>query len=118
MLQPRVLNLRDIVEGTQGLLSCLIGDDIQMSTSLEPSLGYVKADPGQIEQVLVNLIVNARDAMPQGGRVRIEAHNVVLDDCYVEAHKPVIAGPDVMLAGEGAGCGMDPKTEPAALHPW
>jgi len=118
MLQPRVLNLRDIVEGTQGLLSCLIGDDIQMSTSLEPSLGYVKADPGQIEQVLVNLIVNARDAMPQGGRVRIEAHNVVLDDSYVEAHKPVIPGPYVMLAVEDAGCGMDQKTQSRVFDPF
>ena len=118
MLQPRVLNLRDIVEGTQGLLSRLIGDDIQMSTSLEPSLGYVKADPGQIEQVLVNLIVNARDAMPQGGRVRIEAHNVVLDDSYVEAHKPVIPGPYVMLAVEDAGCGMDRKTQSRVFDPF
>ena len=118
MLQPRVLNLRDIVEGTQGLLSRLIGDDIQMSTSLEPSLGYVKADPGQIEQVLVNLIVNARDAMPQGGRVRIEAHNVVLDDSYVEAHKPVIPGPYVMLAVEDAGCGMDQKTQSRVFDPF
>jgi two-component system, cell cycle sensor histidine kinase and response regulator CckA len=118
MLQPRVLNLKDIVEGTQGLLSRLIGDDIQFSTSLEPSLGWVKADPGQIEQVLVNLIVNARDAMPQGGRLTIEARNVVLDDSYVDAHEPVIPGPYVMLAVEDAGCGMDQKTQSRIFDPF
>jgi two-component system cell cycle sensor histidine kinase/response regulator CckA len=118
MLQPRVLNVRDIVERTQELLSRLIGEDIQFSTSLEPSLGCVRADPGQIEQVLVNLIVNARDAMPQGGRLTIEARNVVLDDSYVDAHEPVIPGPYVMLAVEDAGCGMDQKTQSRIFDPF
>jgi len=118
MLQPRVLNVRDIVERTQELLSRLIGEDIQFSTSLEPSLGCVRADPGQIEQVLVNLIVNARDAMPQGGRLTIEARNVVLDDSYVDEHKPVIPGPYVLLAVEDAGCGMDRKTQSRIFDPF
>jgi PAS domain S-box-containing protein len=118
MVQPRVLNLKDIVEGTYRLLSRLIGEDIQVSISLEPSLGCVKADPGHIEQVLVNFIVNARDAMPQGGRLTIEARNVVLDGSYVDAHTPVIPGPYVMLAVEDEGCGMDRETQSRIFDPF
>jgi len=118
MLQPRVLDLKEIVERTQVLLSRLIGENIQFTISLEPSLGQVKADPGQIEQVLLNLAVNARDAMPQGGRLTIEARNVELDDSYKDEHQPVIPGRYVMLAVEDTGCGMDRETQSRIFDPF
>jgi PAS domain S-box-containing protein len=118
MLQPRVLDLKEIVERMQVLLSCLAGENIQFTISLEPSLGQVKADPGQIEQVLLNLAVNARDAMPQGGRLTIEARNVELDDSYKDEHQPVIPGRYVMLAVEDTGCGMDRETQSRIFDPF
>jgi len=118
MLQPRVLDLKEIVGRTQVLLSRLIAENIQFTISLEPSLGQVKADPGQIEQVLLNLAVNARDAMPQGGRLRIEARNVELDDSYRDVHQPVIPGRYVMLAVEDTGCGMDRATQSRIFDPF
>jgi len=118
MLQPRVLDLKEIVERTQALLHRLIGENIAFKISLEPSLGQVNADPGQIEQVLLNLAVNARDAMPQGGRLTIGARNVELDDSYKDQHSPVIPGPYVMLAVEDTGCGMDQKTQARIFDPF
>ena len=118
MLQPRVLDLREIVERTQALLRRLIGENIELSLSLEPSLGQIKADPGQIEQVLINLAVNARDAMPKGGRLAIEACNADLDDSYHEGHHPVTPGPYVMLAVGDTGCGMDRKTQARIFDPF
>jgi len=118
MLQPRVLDLKEIVGRTQVLLSRLIGENIQFTISLEPSLGQVKADPGQIEQVLLNLAVNARDAMPQGGRLRIEARNVELDDSYKDGHQPVVPGRYVMLAIEDTGSGMDRDTQSRVFDPF
>jgi PAS domain S-box-containing protein len=118
MLQPRVLDLKDIVERTQALLHRLIGENIECKISLEPSLGYVKADPGQIEQVVLNLAVNARDAMPQGGRLTIEACNVDLDDSYKDEHQQVVPGRYVMLAVEDTGCGMDRETQSRIFDPF
>jgi PAS domain S-box-containing protein len=118
MLQPRVLDLKDVVERTQALLHRVIGENIELEISLEPSLGRVKADPGQIEQVLLNLAVNARDAMPQGGSLTIEARNVDLDDSYKDAHQPVIPGRYVMLAVEDTGCGMDRETQSRIFDPF
>jgi PAS domain S-box-containing protein len=118
MLQPRLLDLKDILKRTQVLLARLIGENIQFTISLEPSLGQVKADPGQIEQVLLNLAVNARDAMPQGGRLRIEARNVELDDSYKDAHQPVVPGRYVMLAVEDTGSGMDRDTQSRIFDPF
>ena len=118
MLQPRVLDLKEIVGRTQVLLSRLIGENIQFTISLEPSLGQVKADPGQIEQVLINLAVNARDAMPQGGHLRIEARNVQLDDSYKQTHSPVNPGPYVMITVEDSGCGMNRETQARIFDPF
>jgi len=118
MLQPRVLDLKEIVERTEVLLCRLIGENIKLTISLEPSLGRVKADPGQIEQVLLNLAVNARDAMPKGGRLSIEARNVELDESYKKEHKPVIPGRYVMLAVEDSGCGMDRETQAWIFDPF
>ena len=118
MLKPRVLDLKEIVERTQALLHRLIGENIEFKISLEPSLGQVMADPGQIEQVLLNLAVNARDAMPQGGRLTIEGRNIELDDSYKNEHPPVIPGPYVMLSVEDTGCGMDRNTQSRIFDPF
>jgi PAS domain S-box-containing protein len=118
MLQPQVLDLKQIVERAQVLLARLIGENIELSVLLEPSLWNVKADPGQIEQVLLNLAVNARDAMPKGGRLTIEARNVEMDASYVEEHQQVIAGSYVMLAVEDTGSGMDHETQSRIFDPF
>jgi two-component system, cell cycle sensor histidine kinase and response regulator CckA len=118
VMQPRVIDLREILERTETLLRRLIGENIQFSMSLEPSLGHVKADPGQIEQVLMNLAVNARDAMPEGGRLRIEARNVDLDESYHDAHQQVIPGRYVMIAVEDSGRGMDRVTQAHIFDPF
>ncbi|HLW81450.1 MAG TPA: response regulator [Candidatus Acidoferrales bacterium] len=118
MLQPRVLNLTEILGRSESLLHCLIGENIKLAISPDPSLGCVKADPGQIEQILVNLAVNARDAMPRGGRLTIEARNCELDDSYKGKHEQVIPGRYVMLAVEDTGCGMDADTQSRIFDPF
>src|SRR5207237_29708 len=97
VLQPRVLNLNSVVCNIEGMLGRLIGEDIQLKTVLEPQLEPVKADPGQIEQVIFNLIGNARDAMPRGGIVSIETANILLDSEYCSAHPTASPGWQVML---------------------
>ena len=118
MLQPRVLDLKDIVDRTQALLRRLIGENIELKISMEPSLGRVMSDPGQIEQVLLNLAVNARDAMPKGGRLTIEAHNVELDGSYHQEHRQVVPGRYVMIAVVDTGCGMDRATQSRIFDPF
>ena len=118
MLQPRVLDLKEILEQTQALLHRLIGENIEFKLSLDPSLGLVKADPGQIEQVLMNLAINARDAMPHGGCLTIEARNVELDDSYNAEHQVVIPGRYIMLGVEDTGCGMDHETQSRIFDPF
>lgn len=118
MLQPRVLNLQEIVQRTQVLLGRLLDENIELSISIEPSLGRVEADSGQIEQVLINLAVNARDAMPKGGRLTIEARNVELDDSYIQADRPVVPGQYVMLLVGDTGCGMDRHTQARIFDPF
>ncbi len=118
MLQPRVLHLKEIIEQTQALLRRLIGENIEFKISLDPSLGRVKADPGQIEQVLLNLVINARDAMPQGGRLTIEACNVEMDDSYKGEHQVVIPGRYVVLGIQDTGCGMDRDTQARIFEPF
>lgn len=118
MLQPRVLNLKEILARTQGTLKRLIGEDIQLQLSVEDSLGSIKADPGQIEQVLLNLSVNARDAMPKGGHLTISACNVDLDAVYKLRHEPVLPGKYVRLTVEDTGCGMDPQTQLRIFDPF
>ena len=118
MLQPRVLDLKETVERTQALLRRLIGENIEFTISLDPSLGRVKADPGQIEQVLLNLVINARDAMPQGGRLTIEAHNVEMDDPYKGEHQVLIPGRYVVLGVQDTGCGMDRDTQARIFEPF
>src|SRR5207247_2644377 len=96
----------------------LIGEDVKLRTSLAADLWSVRADPGQLEHAIVNLVVNARDAMPQGGRLVIETANVALDAQYVEAHAPVKPGPYVLIAVSDTGVGMDPATKAHLFEPF
>ena len=118
VLEPKILDLNAIVRNVEKMLRRLIGEDIDFSTSLEPALANIKADQGQIEQVIVNLVVNARDAMPQGGRLRIETTNVHLDDDYARRHTPQQAGPYVSLTVSDTGIGMDAETQAHIFEPF
>jgi len=118
VLQPKALDLKATVAGTDKLLKRLIGEDIQLTTVLAPDLGVVKADPGQIEQIIINLAVNARDAMPSGGRLTIEAANVDMDEAYVRGHAPASPGRYVMLAMSDTGIGMDEQTKARIFEPF
>ncbi|HZE07847.1 MAG TPA: PAS domain S-box protein, partial [Gemmatimonadaceae bacterium] len=117
ILQPRVLDMNSVVATVEPMLRRLIGEDITISSQCN-ARGYVVADPGQLEQVLVNLVVNARDAMPQGGRISIETSNALLDETYTSEHAPVMAGHYVMLAVTDNGVGMTHETREHAFDPF
>jgi PAS domain S-box-containing protein len=116
VLQPRVLNLNTIVANMERLLRRLIGEDIELTTLLDSDLGQVKADPGQIEQVILNLAINARDAMPQGGRLTLVTANIDLGK--TEAGLGVPTGRHAMLAVSDTGCGMDVETKSHLFEPF
>jgi signal transduction histidine kinase len=118
MLQPKVLNLNVVVQGLARMLERLIGEDIELHAALDPALGLVKTDPGQIEQVLMNLAVNARDAMPDGGQLTIETSNVELDAAYASHRVGARPGPHVMLAVTDTGHGMDENTRARIFEPF
>ena len=118
VLQPEVLDLNAIVEGIVPMLRRLLGEQIELTLSLGAPLGRIRADPGQIEQVLLNLATNARDAMPDGGRLTIETANVVLDAAYGRDHANVIPGPYVLLAVSDTGFGMDAATLAHMFEPF
>jgi two-component system cell cycle sensor histidine kinase/response regulator CckA len=118
VLQPRVLDLNAVVSEVEKMLRRLIGEDIELRTILGRELGSVKADPGQIEQVLMNLAVNARDAMPQGGKLTIETENIFLDEDYAGKHVAIKSGAHVMLAVTDTGTGMDEKTRERLFEPF
>jgi PAS domain S-box-containing protein len=118
VLEPRVLDVNVVVASAETLLKRLIGEDVDLVTALKPQLGAVKADPGQLEQVIVNLAVNARDAMPDGGKLTIETANVDMDEAYVRDHPLTKAGPYVMLAVSDTGIGMDEQTQRRIFEPF
>ena len=118
VLQPKVLDLNTLVTNIEKMLRRLIGEDILFATVLHPRAGNVRADPGQLEQVIVNLAVNARDAMPNGGRLTIETRNVELDESYAAEHPGVTAGQYVLLAVTDTGAGMDEATKARIFEPF
>jgi PAS domain S-box-containing protein len=118
LLDPKVLDLNDLITEHLKMLPRLIGEDIELITVPGPNLGRVKADPGQIEQVILNLIVNARDAMPDGGRLTIETANADLDEAYARKHPSVEPGRYVMLAITDTGTGMDAETQSHIFEPF
>ena len=118
VLQPRVLDLNKLVTALSTMLRRLIGEDIDLQLVLRPDLGMVSADPGQIEQVLMNLVVNARDAMPKGGTLTIETANVELDENYSGRHLAVKPGPYAQIAVSDNGGGMDEATQARLFEPF
>jgi len=118
MLTPKVLDLNGVVTENLKMLTRLIGEDIDLVMIPGAELGPVKADPGQVEQVILNLAVNARDAMPQGGRLTIETSNVTLDEAYARLHAPVQPGDYTMLAITDTGVGMDGETQSHIFEPF
>jgi len=118
VLQPRVLDLNAVIAELDKMLRRLIGADIELVTRLAPELGRVKIDPSQIGQIVINLAVNARDAMPQGGKLTIETTNAQLDEAYARKNVAVTPGQYVMLSVSDTGCGMDAQTQSRMFEPF
>jgi PAS domain S-box-containing protein len=118
VLQPRVLDLNQVVRSLKSMLRRLLSEDVELEFIADPSIGNVHADPGQIEQVLMNLIVNARDAMPSGGKVTIETHHVNLDGGFAATHVGVTPGPHVRLTVTDTGVGMDAAVRARIFEPF
>ncbi|RJP20173.1 MAG: PAS domain S-box protein [Candidatus Omnitrophota bacterium] len=118
IIQPKVLNLNKIVTEMDSMLRRLIGEDIELVTIPDPELGHVNADPGQIEQIIINLVVNARDAMPTGGKLTIETLNVVIREDFLRYHFDIEPGSYILLSIKDTGVGMDAKTKSHIFEPF
>ncbi|HVI80775.1 MAG TPA: PAS domain S-box protein, partial [Candidatus Acidoferrum sp.] len=118
VLSPRVISLNDILLNLDSLLRRLIGEDVEVMTVPAADLGRVKADPSQLEQVIMNLALNARDAMPNGGNLTLETANTYLDESYAHQHQPVVPGRYVMLAVSDTGEGMNAETQARIFEPF
>ena len=118
VLQPAIVDLNRIISETRRMLQRLIGENINIVNLTDPLLGSVKADPGQIEQVILNLAINARDAMPNGGKLTIETHNAEVDEAYACSHPGVAPGPYVVLTVTDTGCGMNADVKSHIFEPF
>jgi PAS domain S-box-containing protein len=118
ILEPVVLDLNAVLTNSDRMVRRLIGEHIKIVSRFDPELGLVKADAGQIEQILVNLAVNARDAMPEGGTISIETGNVELDEQYVRTHVGAALGPHIVLAVSDTGHGMSEQTQSHLFEPF
>ena len=118
VLPAHILDLDSLLADVEKMLRRMMGKNIELVTHLPSGLGRVNADPGQIEQVIMNLAVNARDAMPQGGQLTLEAANVELDSSYASSHASVLPGHYVMIAVSDTGIGMDAETQACIFQPF
>ena len=118
MMEMRVIDLNTILRNLDKMLRRIVGEDVELITFLADDLGRVKADPGQIDQIIMNLAVNAKDAMPSGGKLAIETANVELDETYARSHIGVKPGPYVMLLVSDTGTGMAPEVKKKVFEPF
>lgn len=118
VIEMRVLDLNRLIKNLDKMLHRLLGEDVELVTSFDEHLGTIKADPGQLEQVIINLVVNARDAMPRGGKLTIETSNVELDEEYGRKHIGVEPGPYVMVSVSDTGVGMTPEVRERIFEPF
>jgi two-component system, cell cycle sensor histidine kinase and response regulator CckA len=118
ILQPEILDLNTVIVQMSSMLRRLIGEDIELNSVMQPDLELINADPGKIEQIIMNLVVNARDAMPQGGKLTIETANVSFEDDYVSERPVAKKGPYVMMAISDNGMGMDAATQAHLFEPF
>jgi len=115
---PKVIELHDVLTNMDKMLQRILGEDVELVSVPPKTAGRIKADPSHIEQVILNLVVNARDAMPTGGKLTIETANVVLDEDYALSHLPAKAGPHVVLTVSDTGVGMDRETQARIFEPF
>ena len=118
ILEPRILDLKALLADVDKMLRRVIGEDIQLTAVVDSELGAIKADPGQVEQVIFNLVINARDAMPRGGCLTIEMQNVELEENYAQSHLDARPGAHILLAVSDTGCGMDQATMSRIFEPF
>jgi two-component system cell cycle sensor histidine kinase/response regulator CckA len=118
VLQPQLVNVNEILGNLQKMLTRVLGEDVEVQTFLDRTIAAVTVDPGQFEQVIMNLVVNARDAMPGGGLLTIETANILLDSAYAETHADASPGPHVMIAITDSGTGMDSHTMSRIFEPF
>jgi two-component system cell cycle sensor histidine kinase/response regulator CckA len=118
VFQPRVLDVNALITDFHKMLHRIVGEDIELETHLKLEPGNIKADPGQVEQIIMNLVVNSRDAMPEGGKLSIETANVDLDEAYCRSHPAIRPGRYVMIAITDTGIGMDSQTQARIFEPF